>query len=90
VKRGIDFVQAQRISVTRHSVNILKEYRNYLWLVDKNGRIINEEDPACKNHTMSAIRYALDSLRPNEQAVLTKLNRNFALNEARFHSNSNK
>ncbi len=88
VYRGIDFVQSQRISVTKRSTNIWKEYSRYLFLVDKDGKITNEEDPACKNHTMSAIRYALDSLRPNEQAVLTKMTRNFELNESRFHKES--
>lgn len=88
VYRGIDYVRSQRISVTRHSANILKEYRNYLFLVDKDGKITNEEDPACKNHSMSAIRYALDSLRPNEQAVLTKLNTHFQRNEANFAGSS--
>jgi len=90
VERGIDYVRSQRISVTRRSANILKEYRNYLFLVDKDGKITNEEDPACKNHSMSAIRYALDSLRPNEQAVLTKLNQTFNRNELRFVNSSNK
>ena len=92
VKRGIDFVKWQRISVTNRSVNTIKEYRNYLWLKDKKDGIIrdNEEDPACKNHAMSAIRYALDSLRPNESVTKQKLERIFNRNEATFYSNSTK
>jgi hypothetical protein len=43
-------------------VNIIKEQRNYMWMVDKNGKVINEEDPSCKNHHMSGIRYALSTL----------------------------
>jgi phage terminase large subunit len=88
VLRGIDFVKSQRISVTERSVNTIKEYRNYLWLTDKNGAIINEEDPACKNHAMSAIRYALDSLRPNESAARQVLQRRFSVNESNFQNNS--
>lgn len=90
VMRGITFVQSQRISVTTRSVNIRKEYLSYLFLEDRNGRIINEEDPMCANHTMSAIRYALDSMRPNEQAVATRLKSSFERNESRFKESSNK
>jgi len=64
VKQGIQVVQAQKISYTKRSINIDKEYHNYLWLVDKTGKILNEEDPKCKNHHMSGIRYAMTSLIP--------------------------
>jgi len=62
VLAGIQFVQDQRISVTKRSVNVWKEYRNYLWLTDKDGKIINEPSPIF-NHHMDGIRYALWSLR---------------------------
>lgn len=45
ILQGIQYVQDQRISVTKRSVNILKEYRNYLWETDKEGKIINEPIP---------------------------------------------
>jgi phage terminase large subunit len=67
VNNGIQLVQDQPISVTKRSINIIKEYRNYLWLVDKNGKILNEEDPACANHHMAGIRYALSTLGRLEQ-----------------------
>ena len=38
VRNGIALVQDQRISVTKRSVNGIHEYRNYLWLADKNGK----------------------------------------------------
>jgi|14BtaG_2_1085337.scaffolds.fasta_scaffold00937_6 phage terminase large subunit len=44
VNFGIQYVQDQRISVTKRSVNLIKEYRNYLWKTDKNGRILNEPE----------------------------------------------
>ena len=44
VRQRIQMAQDQRMSVTKRSTNILKEYRNYLWLTDKDGRIINEPD----------------------------------------------
>jgi phage terminase large subunit len=62
VRNGIQIVQGQRISITKRSVNTIKEYRNYLFLVDKDGKILNVEDPKCANHSMSGARYALTSL----------------------------
>ena len=60
VNKGIQFIQDQRISITKRSVNGLKEYRNYLWKVDKEGRIINTPEDIF-NHFMDAVRYGLDS-----------------------------
>ena len=60
VNKGIQFIQDQRISITKRSVNGLKEYRNYLWKVDKEGRIINTPEDTF-NHFCDAIRYGLDS-----------------------------
>ena len=62
VNQGIQLVAGQPISITKRSVNIIKEKRNYLWLTDKNGKILNEEDPACANHHMAGIRYAFSTL----------------------------
>lgn len=58
VKQGIDFVQSQRISVTKRSMNVAKAYRNYMWKSDKNGRIVNEPDHSWSD-AMDAIRYGL-------------------------------
>lgn len=63
IRTGINKVQQQRMSMTKRSVNIIKEYRNYLFKVDKNGMILNEPDEGF-DHTMDAIRYAVTSLRP--------------------------
>lgn len=62
VNQGIQHVQEQRISVTSRSVNTIKEYRNYFWMVDKDGRILNKPQDIW-NHSMDAIRYALSTLR---------------------------
>lgn len=64
VKYGIRAVQDQRISVTKSSVNLLKEYRNYLWSVDKNGKIIPGVPEGGDDHTLDAARYAINSLVP--------------------------
>lgn len=62
VSTGIAFVQAQRISVTSRSLNLLKEYRSYMWMTDKTtGRFIKEPEEG-NDHCMDAIRYALNSI----------------------------
>lgn len=63
INKGIQYVQDQKCSITKRSINVIKEYRNYLWKVDKDGRIINEPDVGF-DHAMDAIRYALDSYKP--------------------------
>ncbi len=61
VTSGIQLVQTQRISVTQRSTNIIKEYRNYLWETDKDGKILNEPEHAF-SHSMDAIRYPMVSM----------------------------
>lgn len=61
ISTGISFVQGQKISVTARSVNLLKEYRAYMWKSDKNGRFIKEPENG-DDHCMDAIRYALNSV----------------------------
>ena len=62
VNQGIQYVQDQKIFITRRSINTLKEYRNYLWITDKDGTIINEPSPIW-NHHMDDIRYGMESLK---------------------------
>lgn len=61
VSQGIQLIQDQKIAVTKRSINIIKEYRNYLWKTDKDGKILNvpEHD---YSHSMDAGRYAMVSL----------------------------
>jgi phage terminase large subunit len=71
ISQGIQYVQAQRISVTKRSTNLLKEYRNYLWITDKNDKIINEPNDF-NNHAMDALRYAISSLKnPGQSGAYT-------------------
>lgn len=59
VNQGIQFVQGVKCSVTKQSVNIIKEYRNYTFMKDKTtGKFLNEPEDV-DNHAMDAIRYAL-------------------------------
>lgn len=41
ISQVIQAVQAQQISVTKRSANIIHEYRNFLWETDQNGLILN-------------------------------------------------
>lgn len=66
IKTGIAFVQGQRISYTKRSVNIKIEYENYAWFENKDGTTLNEPKPGYDHH-MDGIRYALNSvLSPSE------------------------
>ena len=62
VLQGIQYVQDQRVSMTKRSINTIKEYRNYLWVTDKDGKILNEPDSGFDHH-MDDIRYAVSSGR---------------------------
>lgn len=62
LKTSIGHVQDQKISVTKGSINLIREYRRYLWRVDKDGRALNEPDGGY-DHALDAARYKLYSLR---------------------------
>nr|DAY09181.1 MAG TPA: terminase large subunit [Caudoviricetes sp.] len=66
IKQGIQYVQDQKISVTERSINLIKEYRNYLWKTDKNGQIINEPEGGL-DHALDAVRYRLSSMKPQRE-----------------------
>ena len=66
IRHGISLVQDQRISVTSRSTNIIKEYRNYLWMVDRNGKVLQDPE-AGFDHSMDAIRYAFSSMIINSE-----------------------
>lgn len=66
VNIGIDMMKRYNLYVTKDSINMIKEFRNYKWQQDKNGNILNVPVDMF-NHTIDAIRYGLyDKLaRPN-------------------------
>jgi phage terminase large subunit len=88
VRQGINYVQAQRISMTKRSVNVIREYRNYLWMTDKEGKILNEPEHQFK-HSMDAIVYAFDSYQ-DLAPIIEKQNWKFNRNQWKFKQNSNK
>lgn len=64
VNQGIQYVKDKQISVTSRSKNILKEYENYAWKIDKNtGDPLNIPEEGW-DHAMDAIRYGMESLKP--------------------------
>lgn len=75
VNHGIQIVQSQKIFVTRRSVNIIKENRNYMWMSDKDGNIINTP-LGIWDHAMDAGRYAMETLHlTTEEEELRELRR---------------
>lgn len=63
--RGILYLQDQKVSVTKRSVNLIKSYRNYMWKFDKNGHQTTEPDHNWSDG-MDACRYAMESMRPKD------------------------
>ena len=71
-KWGIGVVQQQKISVTKRSLNILKEYRGYFWRKDKTtGKTLNIPEDG-DDHHMDWIRYAIESLNPQHNKPVKK------------------
>ena len=58
LKFQIQWMQGWTFIVTKRSLNLIKELRNYIWAKDSNGNALNE--PIDKfNHLLDALRYAL-------------------------------
>ena len=66
----IQRVQNEKISVTKDSIDIIHEYRNYLWMTDRQGKILNEPEHTF-SHSMDALGYALDSVLASVNAKPT-------------------
>lgn len=56
IVEGIDLMQERKIYVTKQSVNLIKELRNYVWAKDKTGKSLNQPIDAF-NHGIDAARY---------------------------------
>lgn len=66
ISHGIDSVRSKKIYVTKRSLNIIKEYRNYIWLKDDTGKITNEPRDLF-NHAMDAVRYIISFFHPTNE-----------------------
>ena len=68
VRHGIRFIQGETIYVTKTSVNLIKEYRGYLWKTDGNGKVLDEPEDG-DDHLLDALRYGLTPLFDNKNQV---------------------
>lgn len=69
VRQGIQFIQDLPISVTSSSVNLIKEYRNYVWATDKLGKTLSPNVPeGGMDHLLDAARYAMSTLEHRDPA----------------------
>jgi phage terminase large subunit len=66
VHQGIQYVQAQRISVTKGSLNLRKAYNNYMYKTDREGNTLLEPDHYLSD-IMDATRYGFDGLRKKKK-----------------------
>lgn len=66
VNQGIQLIQGLPIWITKRSVNLINEYRNYLWATDRDGKVLNVPEGG-KDHVLDAVRYAIQSLNPYEK-----------------------
>lgn len=86
IRHGISLIQDQRISVTKRSINLIKEYRNYLWKTDRNGKILAGVPEGGLDHCLDASRYALETL--NIDTGLSDIEK-YMLSEARRNGSNN-
>ena len=63
IRNSIDTLQAFKLNVTKSSINLIKELRNYKWVTDNDGKHTSQPIDSY-NHAIDAIRYvALNRLK---------------------------
>lgn len=63
---GIDWIKSHKVHVTKESLDVVKELRNYRWQTDKTGKSMNVPCGGW-DHAMDALRYGLAyKIRPQE------------------------
>lgn len=70
VNYGIATVQDQTIYITKRSVKTIKEYRQYQWKSDRNGKQLTVPEDGF-DHSMDGIRYAITSIIKPEKKSTT-------------------
>ena len=68
VKLGIDYLKRYRLKITKTSLNLQKEIKNYKWKTNKDG-VILDEPVEFNDHSCDAARYALNSKIQFKQKV---------------------
>jgi phage terminase large subunit len=66
VNYGIQLIQDKKIWITKRSINGIKEYREYMWKTDKEGRSVRVPGVSA-DHFLDAMRYAISSDQPSQQ-----------------------
>ena len=64
IRNGNNLIKSKQVYLTARSTNIIKEERNYLWKMDKNGEPLNVPRDLF-NHAMDGGRYAMVDLIGN-------------------------
>jgi phage terminase large subunit len=79
VNYGIKTVQNQKIYITTRSVKTIKEYRQYQWKKDRNGKSFNPPVPEDGfDHSMDGIRYAITSIiKPEKKGTVVTRTKNY-------------
>lgn len=70
VVSGITMVQAYQINVTKNSLGIIDELRNYSWKRDANGNYINIPIDRY-NHSLDALRYGVTTFLQTQRPIRT-------------------
>lgn len=60
IQKGIDLLKQYKINVSKRSINLIKELRQYQWLKDRDGKATNK--PVGPDHCIDSLRYALMSM----------------------------
>lgn len=60
INHGLNLINQNKIYITNRSKNLINELRNYVWMSDKQGNVLNKPIDAY-NHAIDAMRYAITS-----------------------------
>lgn len=64
IRKGIDRLKSKKLYITKRSVNLIKEMRNYSWELDKSGNATNKPIDSY-NHAIDALRYGTEPPQHN-------------------------
>jgi phage terminase large subunit len=90
VNQGLQFVQGQKISITRRSVKTITAYQNYTWYKDKRTteQVSVPDDSIHEwSNSMDAIRYGFNGQGENTKAIQAQQAR-FARNKQNISNSS--
>jgi phage terminase large subunit len=73
IEHGIDSMKRYNLHVTKRSVNLIKELRNYKWKEDSSGRVLNEPMDFW-NHCIDGIRYRVAKITTKPTIKKAKFN----------------